>query len=93
MHYTLQEYLDTSRELLFPNTNRDIASVCLTYLCSDGFRDGPCNPEMIDKPLEDFAFPEYAAWNWYIHLHVVQLELMEQILAILQTRPKIFAFM
>ena len=93
VHYTLQEYLDTKHELLFPNANRDIASVCLNYLSFDGFRDGPCNPEMIDKRLEDFACLEYAVWNWHIHLHVVQLELMEQIMAILQTRPKIFAFM
>ena len=93
VHYTLQEYLDTKHELLFPNANRDIASVCLTYLSFDGFRDGPCNPEMIDKRLEDFACLEYAVWKWHIHLHVVQLELMEQIMAILQTRPKIFAFM
>ena len=77
VHYTLQEYPDTNHELLSPNANRDIASVCLTNLSFDDFRHGPCNPEMIDKRLEDFAFPEYAAWNWYIHLHVVQLELME----------------
>ena len=43
VHYTLQEYLDADRDLLVPNANRDIASVSLTYLSFDNFREVPCD--------------------------------------------------
>lgn len=91
VHYTLQEYLDVNRELLVPNANRDIASLCLTYLSFDNFREGPCDCISLYKRLKEFTFLDYAAWNWHIHLQAVQLEFMEQILAFLQNRPKIYA--
>ena len=89
VHNTLQEYLEANHERLFPTAERDMASVCLTYLSFIDYEAHP--PEMLDEQFEVFKFSTYAGYNWNYHLQGVQLELMDQILSFIQDRPKTFA--
>ena len=89
VHNTLQEYLEANNERLFPTAERDMASVCLTYL---SFIDYEADtPEVLDRQFEEFRFSTYAGYNWNYHLHGVQLDLMEQILPFIRDRPKTYA--
>lgn len=89
VHHTLQEYLEANYERLFPTAERDMASVCLTYLSFIDYEADP--PEALDEQFEEFKFSTYAGYNWNYHLQGVQLELMDQILSFIQDRPKTYA--
>ena len=93
-HYTLQEYLETNQERLFPNLEVDMARTCLSYLCLDEFESGECaTDEIFEKRRSAFSFLDYAAHHWDIHLRGVQTELMDQTLAFFQDRPKTAAWL
>ena len=89
MHYTLQEYVEANHERLFPNAERDMARICLTYLSFIDYES--CSSEVLDEQFEDFKFSTYAGYNWHYHLQGVQLELMEQIVPFIQDRAKTYA--
>ena len=94
VHYTLQEYLASNRERLIPNSERNLAGICLAYLSLDEFEDGPCPEELVPQRLDDFAFLRYARYTWSHHLlQGAQLELLEQILTFLQDTAKVYALL
>ncbi len=69
VHYTLQEYLEKTREKLFPNAESEIAKICLTYLSFDVFKSGPCGSEtLLDDRLQKYQFLDYASHNWGRHV-------------------------
>ncbi len=84
VHYTLQEYLKPNQKGLFPSFELDMARVCLSHLCSDGFICGKCDREyLLNEARTKFcehSFLYYAAMNWTHHLRGVQMELMDQIM-------------
>lgn len=92
VHYTLQEYLETNQKGLFPSLELDMARVCFSYLCSDGFICGKCDREyLLNEARTKFcehSFLYYAAMNWTHHLRGVQMELMDQSLAFVQDSTK-----
>lgn len=89
VHNTLQEYLEVNHERLFPTTERDMASICLTYLSFINYETD--SPEVLDEQFEEFKFSTYAGYNWNYHLRGVQLELMEQILPFIEDKSKTYA--
>lgn len=89
VHNTLQEYLEANNERVFPTAERDMASICLTYLSFIDYETE--SPEVLDEQFEEFKFSTYAGYNWNYHLQGVQLELMEQILPFIEDKPKTYA--
>ncbi|KAJ6461144.1 ankyrin repeat-containing domain protein [Mycena vitilis] len=57
----------------FSNTDTDIATTCLRYLCMRKFGTGPCeNIVEMDARFEDMPFLSYAAHYWGRHARVVE---------------------
>lgn len=46
MHFTTQEYFERKAADFFPEAQREILRICLTYLLFEEFDDGPCNSDM-----------------------------------------------
>jgi hypothetical protein len=49
VHYTAQQYFENALPSWSPEAHRNIALTCITYLCFDTFRSGPC---VNDEDLE-----------------------------------------
>jgi hypothetical protein len=60
VHLSLQEYLVTQRETLFPTGHTDIALRCLTYWNFEVFK---APDSVLEELLSKFAFIEHAACN------------------------------
>ena len=89
VHNTLQEYLEVNHQRLFATAERDMASICLTYLSCINYETD--SPEVLDEQFEEFKFSTYAGYNWNYHVQGVQLELMEQILPFIKDKSKTYA--
>lgn len=68
VHYTFQQYLEQRAESLFPDAQIEIVRTCLTYLCFEEFRQGPCYE---DKDFivrhEQWPLLSYAVLKWNQH--------------------------
>ncbi|RYP27804.1 hypothetical protein DL767_007516 [Monosporascus sp. MG133] len=67
VHYTAQEYFDRRQKDWFPNAERDIANICITYLLFDTFEIGVESDREIQALLERNPLYDYAARNWGHH--------------------------
>lgn len=82
VHYTLQEYLESNQELLFPDLELEMARACLSYLSLGEFGSGPrASAKLFEERRNQFHFYDYAAHHWALHLRGMQVELMDQSLA------------
>lgn len=94
VHYTLQEYFEANHKRLFPNSDLDMAKMCLSYLSLNEFGIGQCaTDELFWKRRDTFYFFHYAAHNWPHHLRGVQTELMDQSLTFVQDSTKTSAWL
>jgi ankyrin repeat protein len=85
VHYTTQEYLESIRENWHPNAQLEIASTCITYLCFEPFRSGPClEKDEFESRREKYRFLGYSAEYWPQHIAAVQEEVCELAMALLQ---------
>lgn len=67
-HYTTQEYFEQNWTLWFPNANRCIATISLTYLSYEQFSAKPAQSwEEYRQRQRDNCFYEYAAQYWGHH--------------------------
>jgi ankyrin repeat protein len=66
--YTLEEYLDRTRDDRYPNASDDVLATCITYL---SYRDvcwGPCKGRReLESRLSRNPFLEYVACYWGYH--------------------------
>jgi ankyrin repeat protein len=70
IHYTTQEFLERRGEQCFPEAQRRITNVCITYLSFDVFGDGPCQKnEDLKQRLAKFRLYEYASKHWGHHAY------------------------
>ena len=68
VHYTAQEYLERRSLDLFPDTQTEIAKICLTYLTFEEFAQGPSpNDKAFDNRMEAFPLLQYASRYWFRH--------------------------
>jgi hypothetical protein len=68
-HYSVQEYLVSHREDLFPQAESDIASACLVYLLFEPFRKGPRLQKFeIEMLIAGNPFLSYASRYWGTHV-------------------------
>ncbi|KAH8726741.1 hypothetical protein GQ44DRAFT_613477, partial [Phaeosphaeriaceae sp. PMI808] len=73
VHYTTQDYLKGIQEEWILNSQCEIASICLTYLCFNTFRSGPCmDTDKLDSRCEENLFLRYSAQYWGDHAATVQ---------------------
>jgi hypothetical protein len=69
IHYTTQEYSKRTQISWFLHAQRDIATICLTYLSFDEFETGFCpTDEEFEARLRSNALYDYAARNWGYHV-------------------------
>ncbi|KAK6356002.1 hypothetical protein TWF718_000375 [Orbilia javanica] len=69
IHYTAQEYFEVNRRIWFPDSDGDIAKVCIAYLCSDIFKTGPCSSlEVLAERTQSVVLYKYAFDNWGYHV-------------------------
>ena len=90
VHYTAQEYLETTREKWNPEAQYNIAATCLTYLCFESFQSGLCTDyKEFSTRLKQNPFLRYAATYWGDHIATVQQETLELAMCLLQKKPLI----
>ncbi|KAE8422520.1 hypothetical protein BDV36DRAFT_310885 [Aspergillus pseudocaelatus] len=75
VHFTTQQYFQRKWNVWFPNAHSDIATVCLTYLSLDTFRDNTSDSEegLLEREVKRPLF-EYAAKSWIHHARLHTLE-------------------
>jgi ankyrin repeat protein len=85
VHYTTQKYLEGILESWHPRAQYEIASTCLTYLCFEPFRSGPCsNRKDFERRRKEYSFLGYSAWYWPKHVAAIQEEICERAMTLLQ---------
>lgn len=68
VHPTLHEYLSKKSLNHFLEPEASFALACLTYLCFEPFRAGPCKTEEdLDRRMRQYAFLSYASCHWGDH--------------------------
>ncbi|UPL01629.1 hypothetical protein LCI18_012563 [Fusarium solani-melongenae] len=68
VHPTLHEYLEEKSSNHFLKPEASFALVCLTYLCFEPFRAGPCETEEdLDRRMRQYALLSYASCHWGDH--------------------------
>jgi hypothetical protein len=91
VHYTAQEYFQSTRDIWFPNAEADIGKACITYLSFDTFRStfAPTY-DAFEERLQLYPFYGYAAVYWGYHSHAGSLEL-PQVMKVLEDPSQVFA--
>jgi ankyrin repeat protein len=85
VHYTTQEYLEGIREAWHPRAQHEIASTCLTYLCFEPFKSGPCPYETdSENRRKKYSLLDYSARYWPEHAAAVQEEICDLAMVLLQ---------
>ena len=70
VHFTVEEFFRETKTKWFPDADRHIAKICLTYLSFDAFEIGRCLPNQeLYARLRENCFLGYAASNWGHHAH------------------------
>jgi hypothetical protein len=92
VHYTAQEYFEQIQNSLFPNAQKDIAVVCITYLSFNAFETGFCltNKEF-EVRLRLHPLYMYAAQNWGHHAHAASTKVEQLTLNLLESEQKVLA--
>ncbi|KAL9625602.1 MAG: hypothetical protein Q9160_000315 [Pyrenula sp. 1 TL-2023] len=88
VHYTTQEYFERTAKVLFPDAQRDITEICVTYLSFGAFEE-KCQEscEFLDR-LRDFPLYDYSAMNWGYHARNVSTVTQQLILQFLENKDK-----
>lgn len=85
VHYTTQEYLERTRCKWIPEAESEIASMCLTYLAYEAFRDGGYTVGRdIDARIQNYPLLPYLAQSWAIHVLMVEDQMLHLALRFLQ---------
>ncbi len=92
VHYTTQEYFERTQRTWFPNAQKDIAMICVTYLSFDAFETGFCSTdEEFETQLQLNPLYDYAARNWGHHARVASTEVEKLTLGLLESEAKVSA--
>ncbi|KAE8442846.1 hypothetical protein EG329_002588, partial [Mollisiaceae sp. DMI_Dod_QoI] len=92
VHYTAQEYFNRTQTHWFPNAERDITTICLTYLSFGAFNSGVCqSDDEFEERLQEYKFYDYAAKNWGHHAAAAPVEVSQSALDFLQNQAQVSA--
>ncbi|RSL58576.1 hypothetical protein CEP51_014062 [Fusarium floridanum] len=68
VHPTLHDYLEKKSSIHFLEPETSFAIVCLTYLCFEPFKAGPCKTEEdLEQRMRQYALLSYASYHWGDH--------------------------
>ncbi|KAL2865239.1 uncharacterized protein BJX67DRAFT_382980 [Aspergillus lucknowensis] len=91
VHYTAQEYLETTLYRWFPNAQNHIAKACVTYLSLDAFNMPPTTDAALRYRLQRHPLYDYAARNWGHHAREGSAGGDHLILEFLRSESKVLA--
>ncbi len=88
-HTTIREYFESSRTNIFPNAEREIAIVCLTYISFDVFTRDPClNGDEVKIRSKKHPLLDYAARHWSEHVRCApEDDVKDLVLRFLEKEP------
>jgi ankyrin repeat protein len=88
VHYTTQEYFEQTWISWFPDAQKNITNICLTYLSFDVFEAGLCQSnENFSTRLHKNVLYSYAAQYWGHHATTGPIE-KDLVLELLENRAK-----
>lgn len=91
-HTSLLEYLTATKTRLFPNAERNIARICLSYLNLDVFAE-PCqNIEDFEPRAREYPFISYASRFWGDHVRAAGGDIENRALDYLRQPRRIAAY-
>ncbi|RFU29298.1 hypothetical protein B7463_g7026, partial [Scytalidium lignicola] len=91
VHDSAQVYLSRTQETWFPDVERYITTICVTYLLLDSFKTGFCFTDTeFEERLRMHVFYSYAATYWGHHAREASEQPRELILKFLQSDAKLF---
>ena len=89
VHYTTQEYFHRTQKHWFPEVEKNIMTICVTYLLFDAFEPGFCATDKeFEARLQLYQLYDYAARNWGHHARAASTEVEKLILALLESETK-----
>ncbi|KAH6664496.1 hypothetical protein B0J14DRAFT_523182, partial [Halenospora varia] len=89
VHYTTQEYFDRTQEKWFPNSETNIATICVIYLSFDEFESGFCQTENeFERRLQSNKLYDYASHNWGHHARVAS-KLIPEVNSFLERKAQV----
>lgn len=91
LDYTLEEFLDRTRDDRYPDAQDSILATCITYLSFRDARSGPCKDRKeLESRLSRNAFLWYVARYWgYYALGSRDPGIQDTVLAFLMDRPAV----
>jgi ankyrin repeat protein len=90
VHYTTQEYFERTWTSWFPNAQKDITMICVTYLSFDTFKTGFCPTDKeFEARLQSNPLYDYAARNWGCHTRAASTGAEQLILDFLENEAKV----
>lgn len=91
VHNTTQEFFERTQSNWFPNAQRDITIICVTYLSFNVFKNGFCQTdEEFEKRLRLYQFYSYASRYWGHHARNT-LPLCQEVVQFLDCDTKVEA--
>ncbi len=92
VHYTAQDYFEQIQPSSFPDAQKDIAVVCLTYLSFEAFESGFCPSDTeYEARLRLHPLYKYAAQNWGYHTRAASAKVEQLTLDFLESKQKVVA--
>jgi hypothetical protein len=90
VHYTTQEYFKRTHATWFPNAEKDITIVCITYISFNVFEAGFCRTdEEFETRLRLNPLYDYAARNWGHHACMSSSPVDQLMLDFLESEVKV----
>ncbi|KAF5542400.1 ankyrin repeat [Fusarium napiforme] len=92
VHYTLQEFLERTRDQWFPFSESEITKACIRYLSFDVFKGGFCKSRKeYEELLACNPFYGYASHNWGHHARMASMDGEQVIIDFLEVTAKSLA--
>jgi Ankyrin repeats (3 copies) len=78
VHFTVEEFFKNNHYKWFPDADKLLAKICITYLSFDAFGRAICSNESEwDARSQKYVLVQYAAQNWMAHVGQADLVLQE----------------
>ncbi|KAJ7600115.1 ankyrin repeat-containing domain protein [Mycena floridula] len=84
VHYTMQEYLQSNQQRVFPGIHSSMTITCLTYLSFNAFSTKEWEDSSFHKLYTEYPLYEYASLFWGKHAHDNQEEILPHVQRFLQ---------
>jgi ankyrin repeat protein len=88
VHYTAQEYLESTHCRWFPDAELAIVRTCISYLSLDVFGDISLAPKTLEELHVSYPLYSYASENWGYHARRLQ-GVCQEVVAFLQDESKV----